>query len=155
MTFQISPLSRSLFAPLFAMSDAELVAHGAVRQVADAHPGYPCRVSLADAEVGETVILVHFQHQSAATPFRASHAVYVRPNAAEAVLAAGEVPTLLRSRLLSVRAFDAAGMMINADVVEGAALEPVLAQMFDDPQTDYLHLHFARPGCYAARVDRA
>lgn len=155
MSFQISPLARRLFEPLFALNDAELAAKGAVRQVADAHPGYPCRVSLTDAEVGEMVILVHFEHHSAATPFRASHAVYVRPTASEAVLAAGEVPLSLRSRLLSVRAFDARGMMIKADVVEGGALEPLIADMFDDPRAAYLHVHFASPGCYAARVDRA
>lgn len=155
MSFRITALPAARFAPLFALSDAELWRRGAVRQVADRTPGFPCRVSLEDAEPGETVLLVHHEHQPADTPYRASHAVYVREGAVEARPAAGEVPAVLRRRLLSVRAFDAEGMMADADVVEGAALEPAVARMFARPNVAYLHLHNAKPGCYAARVDRA
>ena len=38
--------------------------------------------------------------------------------------------------------------------VEGRALEPVIERLLSSLATGYLHLHFARPGCYAARVDR-
>jgi len=155
MTFRISSLDRGQFSHLFDLDDAALAGHGAVRRTAATRPGYPCRVSLADAEVGEEVLLVHFEHQSAASPFRASHAVYVRPGAARAFPAVDDVPDLLRTRLLSLRAFDGAGMMVDADVVDGADVEALITRMLADPAADYLHIHFARPGCYAARVDRA
>lgn len=155
MPFRITGLPAAPFAPLFALSDAELRRHGAVRQVADRTPGFPCRVSLKDAEPGETVLLVHHEHQPADTPYRAGHAVYVREGAVEARPAVGEVPAVLRRRLLSVRAFDAEGMMVDADVVDGAALEPVAERLLARPEVSYLHLHNAKPGCYAARVDRA
>ena len=159
MPFQIRALPASTFAPLFALSDDELRARGAVRQTADRTPGFPCRVSLADAEPGETVILVHHAHHDVDTPYRSGHAVYVREvavrdGAVEVQPAPGEVPDVLRRRLLSVRAFDAAGMMVDADVVHGGGLEPVIDAMFARDDVAYLHLHNAKPGCYAARVDR-
>jgi hypothetical protein len=148
MAFQIVGLSATPFQPLFALDDTELAAHGAVRRIADASPGYPCRVSLRDAEPGETLVLVHYEHHAAASPFRASHAVYVREHAVPAALAVDEVPAMLRSRLLSLRAFDAAGMLLEADVVDGRELEPVLDRMVRAGA--YVHIHFAKPGCYAA-----
>lgn len=153
MSFRIQGLPAESFAPLFTMSDAELAAQGAVRRVADTHPGYPCRVSLTDAAVGEEVILVHYEHQPARTPFRASHAIYVRAGESR-YDAVDAVPAQLRSRLLSIRAFDRSGMMIAADVADGRELEALIARLFVDPAAAYLHVHYARQGCYAAQVDR-
>jgi hypothetical protein len=155
MTFQFHALPSERFADLFAIPDDVLAGRGAVRRVVDRAPGFPCRVSLRDAEVGETVLLVHFEHQPAPTPFRASHAIYVRRGAARARPEPGEIPEMLRSRLLSVRAFDGDGMLVDADVAEGRVLESVATRMLGAPSAAYLHVHFARPGCYAARVDRA
>lgn len=155
MPFQISALPVEPFAPLFAFSDAELARHRAVRRVADAKPGFPCRVSLQDAEPGETVILLNFEHLPADSPYRAAHAIYVRQGAVQARPAVDETPALFRTRLLSLRAYDQAGMMTAAEVVHGSVLEPALEAMLADPAAAYLHIHNAKPGCYAARVDRA
>ena len=154
MAFQISALPSASFAPLFALDDDALAAMGGVRCVANRSPGFPCRVSLRDATPGETVLLVHYEHHPVASPFRASHAVYVREGAEQARPERGEVPEMLRSRLLSVRAFDGAGMLVDADVVEGREVEAAIARMFGETRVAYVHLHFARPGCFAARVDR-
>jgi hypothetical protein len=154
MAFRITGLPAEPFHELFALSDAELAARGAVRRIADAKPGFPCRISLTDAEPGDEVILTHFEHHAVASPFRASHAIYVRRGEA-AYAATDQIPEQLRLRLLSVRAFDAAGMLVDADVVDGRELEPVIARLFGDPRAHYLHVHFAKPGCYAARVDRS
>jgi hypothetical protein len=154
MGFQISALDRAQFEHLFGLSDEELKSRKARRVVADKKPGFPCRVSLADAEIGEQVLLVHYEHQPAETPFRSSHAIYVRPSAKQAHLARNEVPEALRSRVLSLRGFDQEGMLQAADLAEGNALETAIEQIFTDPRVAYIHLHFAKPGCYAARVDR-
>jgi len=66
-----------------------------------------------------------------------------------------EIPEMFRHRLLSVRAFDASGMMADADVVEGAGLETLIVRMFKSSAVDCLHLHNARTGCYTAKVRRA
>jgi hypothetical protein len=154
MSFQITALPKETFSHLFALSDADLAKAGALRVQVTAKPGFPCRVSLADAEVGEEVILAHYEHQPAATPFRASHAVYVRPGIHTATPAPGEVPAMLRTRILSLRGFDDAGTLVAADLAEGGELEAVIARLLTDPRTAYLHAHFAKPGCYAARINR-
>jgi hypothetical protein len=154
MSFRISGLAHAPFAGLFALSDEQLAAHGAVRRVVATKPGFPCRISLTDAEVGDEVILVHYEHHAVASPFRASHAIYLRKDE-QRYDAVDSVPPMLRTRLLSVRAFDAEGMLVDADVVDGPDLEALIGRQLADAQVKYLHIHFARPGCYAARVDRA
>jgi len=155
MDFQISGLPRATFAPLFELSDTELAGHGARRVRADRSPGFPCRVSLRDAEPGETLLLVNYEHLAVASPYRSRYAVYVRENAVDARLAPNEIPPVLQSRLLSLRGFDAQGMLIAADVVQGAELAGAIATMLAPASIAYLHVHNAKPGCYAARVDRA
>jgi hypothetical protein len=154
MGFRITGLRAELFTELFTLSDDALAARGAVRRIADARPGYPCRISLTDAEPGQEVILTHFEHHAVASPFRASHAIYVRAGERR-FDAVDEVPEQLRLRLLSVRAFDQAGMLLAADVADGPRLEAAIARLLDDARAAYLHVHYAKPGCYAARVDRA
>jgi hypothetical protein len=153
MRFRISGLPAEPFQHLFALSDAELQRHGAVRRVAE-DSGYPCRISLTDAEAGDEVILVNYEHQDADTPYRSRYAIYVRQGERR-YQATGEIPEQLRKRLLSARAFDQADMLVDADLAEGRALEPLIARLFADARVAYIHLHYARPGCYAARVDRA
>jgi hypothetical protein len=154
MSFRITGLPAETFAHLFSLSDAELAARGAVRRIADGE-GYPCRISLTDAEPGQELILTNFEHQPANSPYRASHAIYVRAGE-QTYDAVEQVPEQLRRRLLSVRAFDGKGMMVGADVVDGRELEVAIERLLlGDEGTEYLHLHYAKPGCYAARVDRA
>jgi hypothetical protein len=155
MSFQITGLPRATFAALFALTDAELAVRNAVRMVADKRPGFPCRVSLRDAEPGEKVLLLNYEHLAVASPYRSRHAIFVRENAVDAWLDVDEIPEVLETRLLSVRAFDRAGMMIDADVMQGSELVPAISRMLDKSAVDYLHVHNAKPGCFAARVDRA
>lgn len=155
MSFQVSALRLTLFDELFTLDDGALAARGARRMIATEKPGFPCRVSLEDAEPGEPVVLLPFSHQPADSPYRASGPIFVRERAVEASLAPGDVPALLRSRILSVRAYDHDDLMIDADVVDGREVEPLIARFFENPSVGYIHVHFARPGCFACRVDRA
>lgn len=154
MTFQIRALPVESFAADFFHTDDALRARGIRRVIADDRPTYPCRVSLQDAVEGERLLLPHLHHD-VDTPYRASGPIYVREAAAQAQPAIDEVPALLRSRLLSLRAYDARGMMVWADVLPGSELEAGIAQLFELERVEYLHLHYAKPGCYACRVDRA
>ena len=153
--FRISPLPLDAFAALFELSDAELATRGMRRIVADSKPGYPCRVSLVDAEVGERVILLPYAHHPVPGPYRASGPVFAREAAREARLGVNEVPESVRARLLSVRGYDREGIMVASDVTEGRSLEGTVSRLFSDERVDYLHLHNARAGCYSCRVDRA
>jgi hypothetical protein len=154
MSFRISGLPAEPFADLFSLSDAELKARGAVRRIADAPNAFPCRISLTDAAPGETVLLTHFEHHPVDSPFRSSYAIYVREGE-RSFEAVDQVPDQLRRRLLALRAFDEAGMLINSEVVEGRDVERVIDELFADDHARYLHVHFARAGCYAAKIERA
>ena len=153
--FQISALRHADFERLFTLDDEALARVGAKRYVADRKPGFPCRVSLEDAEPGERVILVPYAHQPADSPYKASGPVFIREKAHTTQLPPDAVPDLLRTRMLSVRAYDAAHLMIHADVVDGREVESALAVAFSDARVAYVHLHYAKPGCFACRVDRA
>jgi hypothetical protein len=147
-------LSPEPFQELFELSDEELATRRAKRVVADSKPGFPCRISLQDAEPGDEVILTNFIHLPSESPYRSTHAVYVRRAATTAASYSDSVPEMLRSRLLSVRAFDAKDMLVGADVIDGDRVEEVIARFFEDPAVQFLHVHFAKPGCYACRIDR-
>ncbi len=153
--FRIHALPIEPFQPLFALDDDELAARGIRRVVADGRPAYPCRVSLRDADAGERLLLLPFEHHAVATPYRASGPIYVRESAVQDEPAIDEVPEQLRRRMLSVRAYDAAGMMRNAEVVDGVALEAAVERAFAIDDIEYLHVHNAKPGCYACRITRA
>jgi hypothetical protein len=153
MPFQIAALPAELFAPYFSMGDVALANAGARHVIAG--PGSPCRVSLVDAEPGETLLLINYQHQPADTPFRASHAIYVRKGAQAATLAPGELPPVMRSRVMSLRAFDAGGMLVGGRLASGSELSPAITALLAEDRTAYLHAHYAAFGCYAARIDPA
>jgi len=155
MHFRIRGLPAEQFAPLFGLSDDELAEKGAVRRIADARdPGYPCRVSLTDSKPGDELILVNYEHHAVASPYRMRFAIFVR-RGEETFDAIDQVPEQLRKRMLAVRAFDADAMMVGFELTDGQKLENALARLFADPRAAYLHVHFAAPGCYAARIERA
>jgi len=152
--FQVVALPMHTFTALAKLSPAELEARGIHRAVADEKPGFPCRVSLEDAEPGESLWLLSHVHHDVPGPYRASGPIYVRERAVMAAHAPGELPAFLRHRLLSLRAYDAHGMLRDAEVCEGTTLESVVTRLFSDPAVVYLHVHNARPGCFMCRIER-
>lgn len=155
MTFQINPLPKSNFDGLFDLTDAELAQRKAFRVTADKSPGFPCRVSLADAEIGEDLILLNYQHLDESSPYDATHAIYIRKDVDEVWPAPGDVPDVLSRRLLSVRGFDAQNLIAVADIVEGVDLKAKLDEMFEDPAIVFIDVHNAMRGCFAAKATRA
>ncbi|MDB5698876.1 MAG: hypothetical protein JWN69_1680 [Alphaproteobacteria bacterium] len=155
MSFRITGLSPAQFRHLFGLPDEALAAHGARRCIADSKPGFPDRIEVRDVEPGESLLLLNYTHQPAETPYRASHAIFVREGAVQRYDRVDEIPEVLRLRLISLRAFDERDEMIDGAVTDGATLALAIAQMFADPAARYLHAHYASRGCYAARVDRA
>ena len=155
MSFRISGIDPAPFASLFGLPDAELARRGVRRMVVDAKPGFPDRIELRDLAPGETALLLNHVHQPADTPYRASHAIFIREGAATAFEAVDDIPEVLACRPLSLRAFDADHMMVDADLIDGRAAAPAIERMLADPCVAYLHVHYAKRGCYAARIDRA
>jgi len=150
--FQIQPLPAAEFSHLGSLSEAELREKDIQVHISDG--AFPCRVSLSDAAQGTRVYLLNFEHQPGASPYRSRHAIFVADGAEESHPEPGVVPEAIASRLLSVRAFNRAHEIVDADVIEGREVAGLIATFFDNPQVDYIHLHFARRGCYAAKVTR-
>jgi len=155
MSFIVTGLPLEPFQPLFGLSDADLAAKGAVRQTAVAGERFPCRITLEDAAPGQSVLLVNYEHQTAPTPYRSNYAIYVSEAARQTRRLAGELPPVLRGRPIALRAFDAAGMLIGAELALNDDVAEAIARRFDDPDAAYLHAHNAAYGCFAARIDRA
>jgi hypothetical protein len=153
--FRISGLPAAPFRSLYGLSDSVLAARGVLRYWVDAFPGFPDRIEMRDARIGESVLLLNHICQPANTPFRASHAIFIREGAETAYDGLDEVPGSMRSRLLSLRAYDEHGMMIDADVIEGSNVESLIVRLLDNPEAAYIHAHNAKRGCYSGRIDRA
>jgi len=152
MNFRILGLPADDFTHLFGLSDAELATQGGVRRVADGN--YPCRVSLADSEPGDELLLVNYEHHPVDSPYRMRFAIYVREGD-RTYDRVNEIPEQLRKRVLAVRSFDRDGMMVDRRLADGRELEAAIEEMLAPSRAAYLHIHFAAPGCYAARVERA
>ena len=152
--FRIVGLRRAQFEPLFSLNEKELAAKGARRMTATAKPGFPCRIGLVDAEIGETVILLPFTHHDVNSPYRALGPIFVRENATEANLQVNEIPRLVAERTMSVRAYDQDSMMVDGSVVPGPQIKAHIQKLFTDPSIAYIHLHSAGAGCYSCKVER-
>jgi hypothetical protein len=154
MSFTVSGLPVEAFTALFGLGEEALAAHNAVRIVAG-EGRYPCRITLEDAREGESLLLLNYQHQGAATPYRSNYAIYVRETAQSAKRLEGELPPVLRGRPIAVRAFDESGMLLGAELALNDDVEAAIARQFANPAVAYLHAHNAAHGCFAARIDRA
>jgi hypothetical protein len=153
-TFQLLALAHDQFDPFFLLSDDALRSKGMVRRVATQMHGYPCRVSLMDAQIGEELLLLPFVHHEVESPYRASGPIFVRRGVRQRQLAAGEVPPYVSSRLMSIRAYDATNMMVAAEVCDGTFVAEQLERFFDDENVSYAQLHNAKYGCYSCQAIR-
>jgi hypothetical protein len=154
MSFRITGLSPEPFRALFNLPDEELNARGIKRYIADSKPGFPDRIELRDAELGETVLLLNYTHQPANNPYHASHAIIVAEGAKQRYDRIDEVPHAMRIRTLSLRAYDANDLIVDADLVDGRTIEELIGRFFDNSKVTYIQAHYARHGCYAGRIDR-
>ena len=154
-SFQLVGVSPEPFESLFHLTTEELATHRAHRVIAQSKPGYPCRVSLVDAEVGEELLLLPYEHQPANSPYWAAGPIYVRRGARQCVSAIGEVPQYVSLRLISARAYNHADMIVAAEVCEGREVAAEIERLFVDPEVRYIHLHNAKRGCFSCLARRA
>lgn len=155
MSFQIHALAPDDFSELYELSNAELAKRNAKRLHVDAKPGYICRVTLEDAEIGEDVIVFSHAYQPQATPYQGAFAIFIRENADKAQPAANTLPDDFLFRHFSVRAFNAHHYLITADLAKGTELGARINTFFENEDISYLHLHHAAHGCYVAKATRS
>ncbi|SEF92847.1 DUF1203 domain-containing protein [Vibrio hangzhouensis] len=153
--FIIKAIEKNFFAGHMELSEEKLKELNAKWVIADTKPGYPCRVSLKEAEVGERVLLVPFKYHDVLSPYQALGPIFVREKAAMAELEVNEIPEILTERLLSVRAYNKDNCMIHGETIKGAELERCVRQQFLNGEVIYLQVHNANPGCFNCSVYRA
>ena len=149
MTYRIEGLDPARFADADALLSA-----GAIRMTVNSPGAYPCRITLEDAEPGEQVLLLNFVSADGATPFRASHAIFVREGAVVAPRYDDAVPPFLDRRTLSLRGFDGAGMLRAARIAMPGEADGGIRGLLDDEDVDHVDVHNAAWGCFLARADR-
>ena len=154
MSFVITGLSPHHFSHLFGLPDAVLRALNVIRVTADQKPGYPCRITLEDAEPGESVLLLNHESHAVAPPFASRYAIYVRESARETATFADELAPVLRNREIALRLFNAAGMLVGADMGRNEQLRIRIEAALRLPEVAYIHAHNAMPGCFAATIRR-
>ncbi len=155
-SFRLVGLAPDAFDPLFDLPDDELADRGVRRVVADADHGFPCRISLEDARAGDELLLLPFEHlPEPGTPYRATGPIFVRRGVRQARLEPGELPPYVARRVMSVRAYDAAHLMVAGEVWDGEAVRVPIERLLADEGVAYLHLHNAGRGCFSCRVERA
>lgn len=155
MSYIITGLQREQFEDYFGMDDIDLAKHGAVRVTAAADKGWPCRISLEDAEAGEQLILINHVSHDVATPYRSSYAIYLRENAGKAAEYVDETPPVFEGRPMALRAFDDNGMLRDAALALPGEADAKIRRLFDNPDIAYIHAHNAAHGCFSAKVERA
>ncbi|WNJ94884.1 DUF1203 domain-containing protein [Vibrio ruber] len=153
--FIIKALDDKYFSQYLQMNEEQLARVNGCWLTADETPGYPCRVTLQEAEVGEKILLIHYPYHDVKSPYRATGPIFVRANKTMVELAINEIPEILQTRLLSVRAYDVNSMMVHAETVQGPALEDVIRNNFKNDQVHYLQIHNGNPGCFNCSVFRA
>lgn len=154
MTYKITGLDPAPYRPLFGLADYELEERGAVRMRVTEKPSFPCRVSLTDRDIGESVLLVNHVSHDVANPYRASHAIFVTEGADEAAEYVDEVPPVFEARVLSLRGFDEHGMMTDAMLTQPGEADAGIRKLFANPAIETIHAHNAARGCFSAKIER-
>lgn len=114
----------------------------------------PCRRCLRNAEAGEKLLLLPYDPFVVRSPYAGAGPVFVHEGGCEQFEPLpGRISEQVAGRTLALRSYDAAGMMVEHRIVGEAEFVASAGAMLDDG--DYLHAHFASPGCFAFRVDRA
>jgi len=153
MTYRITGLDPAPYKPLFGLTDEELAERGAVRMTVT-DPTFPCRVSLTDRALGESVLLVNHVSHDVANPYRASHAIFVAEGEDKAGTYVDEIPPVFGPRVLSLRGFDADGMMAEAILTQPGEADAGIRKLFANPAIEAIHAHNATRGCFAAKIER-
>ena len=153
MTYRITGIDPEPYRHLFGLSDQELTKHGVVRMTVT-DPTFPCRVSLTDREVGESVLLLNHVSHDVAGPYRASHAIFVTEGAEQAAEYVDEVPPVFKTRVLSLRGFDKEGMMADAVLTQPGEADTGIRRLCANPEVETIHAHNATRGCFSAKIER-
>jgi hypothetical protein len=153
MTYRITGIDPAPYRHLHRLSDEELASQGIVRMTVN-DPTFPCRVSLTDRPIGEKVLLLNHTSHDVSNPYRATHAIFVAEGADEAAEFVDRIPPVFEKRVLSLRGFDAEGMMADAILTQPGEADSGIRKLFENPAIETIHAHNAVRGCFSAKIER-
>jgi hypothetical protein len=153
VTYRVIGIDPAAYRSLFGLPEKDLAKRGIVRMTVDS-PTFPCRVSLTDRAIGETVLLLNHVSHDVANPYRSSHAIFVTEADQEPAEYVDRVPPVFEKRVLSLRGFDADGMMAQAVLTQPGEADAGIRELFANPSIDTIHAHNATRGCFSARIER-
>lgn len=154
MSYRVRGIDPAPYKPLFGLANDELARLGVVRMTVSAKPSFPCRVSLTDREIGESVLLLNHVSHDVANAYRASHAIFVAEGEENAAEFIDQVPPVFQTRVLSLRGFDADGMMADAILTQPGEADEGIRKLFENPAIETIHAHNAVRGCFSATIER-
>lgn len=155
MTYRIQGLAADDFSHLYGLPKEQLASRGVVRMTVTKKPSFPCRITLEDRDVGETVLLLNHVSHDVQNPYRASHAIFVAEGADQPAEYVDRVPPVFETRTLSLRGFDEQGMMADALIVQPGAADEGIRKLFANPEIACIHAHNAARGCFSAKIERS
>jgi uncharacterized protein DUF1203 len=153
VTYRVVGLDPEPYRPLFGLPDDELAERGIVRMTVTS-PTFPCRVSLTDRALGESVLLLNHVSHDVANPYRATHAIFVTETEQEPAEYVDRVPPVFEPRVLSLRGFDKDGMMAEAILTQPGEADAGIRKLFANPEIVTIHAHNATRGCFSAKIER-
>jgi hypothetical protein len=154
MAYVVKGIDPAPYRALFGLTDEELAEQGVVRMIVSAKPSFPCRVSLTDRDLGESMLLVNHVSHDVANPYRASHAIFVTEGADGPAEYVDQVPPVFETRVLSLRGFDREGMMADAILTQPGEADAGIRKLFANPEIATIHAHNATRGCFSAKIER-
>jgi hypothetical protein len=155
LNFICKGLDHSQFEHLYGLSNAELKSKGVIAYIADSQPGFPCRVTLQDVQPNERLLLLNYTHLDVDSPYRASHAVFVKDGGKTKNCAINEVPEIITNCTVSIRGYDNQHMMVEAEAVEGSQSKQCIQKILANNEVCYIQIHTTKRGCFLTNVERA
>lgn len=150
--FRIVPLRSKI-----AEAARQSLAAGAPDHVlvtANSPTGYPCRHCLCWAKPGERLVLFPYASVSPGHPYSESGPIFVHAEPCERYAQTDQFPANFKKGRV-IRAYDSAQMMIDAVVVKGDEPEAIVADLLENPETQFLQVRSVTRGCYTLTIERA
>jgi len=123
----------------------------------DAQDSYPCRHCLREATAAHGMLLLSHQAPKPKSVYGHATAIFLCAQECQRFDAPDTVPDIVRNRHVSLRAFDAQGMMLYDanELVPGSGHDAAIRRILGRDDVAYVNAHTAKAGCLLCHIERA